>query len=93
MTSPKGTARRRHGGRGTRDRRRQATLAAVTFSSGTLLACGVTNCAELVLPVRWAGSMPTTEQTVRIEGEVQESAGKMIFVASRLEVMPTEGAK
>lgn len=47
--------------------------------------CGVTNCASLTLPVRWAGPAPAVEKTVRVNGEVRESDGKLVFVASALQ--------
>lgn len=47
--------------------------------------CGVTNCASLALPVRWAGPAPAVEKTVRVNGEVRESDGKLVFVASALQ--------
>ena len=50
--------------------------------------CGVTNCASLALPVRWAGPTPAVEKTVRVDGEVQESGGKLVFVASALQEVP-----
>lgn len=47
--------------------------------------CGVTNCASLALPVRWAGPAPAVEKKVRVNGEVRESDGKLVFVATALE--------
>lgn len=52
--------------------------------------CGVTTCAQLTLPVEWAGPMPKTEETVRVEGEVQETGGKLIFVAGGVEKVRRE---
>ena len=46
--------------------------------------CKETGCAELVLPVRWAGTMPKVEDLVLVEGEVKDDAGKLVFVASKL---------
>jgi hypothetical protein len=51
--------------------------------------CKVTTCASLTLPVKWAGAMPTVQDTVRVEGEVKESRGKLIFVARTLERLDT----
>ncbi|WP_428937757.1 hypothetical protein [Fontivita pretiosa] len=48
-------------------------------------ACNSTGCAELVLPVRWRGAMPAVAKTVHVEGQVQESDGKLVFVASALQ--------
>lgn len=50
--------------------------------------CGTTECASLTLPVRWTGQMPAVRKTVRVEGAVQESAGKLLFVASALQEVP-----
>lgn len=47
--------------------------------------CGLEQCAEFTLPVRWTGTMPTLGRTVRAEGEVQETRGKFVFVAQTLE--------
>ncbi len=47
--------------------------------------CGLADCAELVLPVRWAGTMPTVGQAVRVSGEVQKQKAKMVFVATEVE--------
>ncbi|ODU25133.1 MAG: hypothetical protein ABS95_00900 [Verrucomicrobia bacterium SCN 57-15] len=48
-------------------------------------ACGLEQCAEFTLPVRWAGTMPAVGQAVRAEGDVQETRGKFVFVAKALE--------
>ncbi|MBI2501761.1 MAG: hypothetical protein HYW07_00810 [Candidatus Latescibacteria bacterium] len=47
--------------------------------------CKLTNCAALTLPVRWTGAMPRVEETVRVMGTIQETHGKLLFVAQRLE--------
>jgi hypothetical protein len=47
--------------------------------------CGLCDCAPLKLPIRWSGAMPHLQDTVLIEGEVQEAAGKLIFVARSVE--------
>lgn len=47
--------------------------------------CGLEQCAELTLPVRWTGAMPAVGQAVRADGEVQEARGKLVFVAQNLE--------
>ena len=44
--------------------------------------CGTTTCATLALPVRWTGAMPQLSQSVQVEGQVQEVAGKLLFVAA-----------
>ena len=53
--------------------------------------CGDTHCAELVLPVRWSGTMPKVKDSVLVDGEVKDEAGKMVFVASS--VSPAERGK
>ena len=51
--------------------------------------CNDTACAELVLPVRWSGTMPSVKQTVRATGEVKrQDDGKLVFVASDVQVVP-----
>ncbi len=56
--------------------------------------CGLADCAELVLPVRWAGTMPSVGQNVRVSGEVQKQKTKLVFVASEVEkVQPPEKKK
>ncbi|MBI3427899.1 MAG: hypothetical protein HY011_33670 [Acidobacteria bacterium] len=47
--------------------------------------CGLEKCAELTLPVRWTGAMPTVGQAFRANGEVQKEKGKLVFVAKTLE--------
>jgi hypothetical protein len=47
--------------------------------------CGLKQCAEFTLPVRWTGTMPAVGQAVRVEGEVQEDSGKLVFVAQAVE--------
>ncbi len=51
-------------------------------------ACGVITCAPLTLPVRWTGPMPSPRDLVRLEGEVQQVSGKLIFNARALEKVP-----
>lgn len=48
--------------------------------------CGVTTCAGLQLPVRWHGALPQVRDVVQITGQVQESDGKLLFVAQTLEI-------
>jgi len=55
--------------------------------------CGVTTCAALHLPVRWTGPMPQLQEVVRVEGEVVESAGKLIFHAQTLEKVTPQPTK
>lgn len=55
---------------------------------GELEKCGVVTCAELTLPVEWAGASPAVKQRVRLHGKVRESGGKLSFVADRLEAVP-----
>ncbi len=47
-------------------------------------ACGVTTCAQLTLPVQWRGSNPAVSDLVRVEGQVKEVKGKLMFVADKL---------
>lgn len=44
-----------------------------------------TGCAPLHLPVLWTGQPPRLNETVRVEGSVETSDGKLVFVARRLE--------
>lgn len=53
--------------------------------------CGVLSCAELTLPVQWSGIKPKTEQRVRLHGLVRETVGKLVFVATRLDIVQTSG--
>lgn len=48
-------------------------------------ACGVTTCARFTLPVSWAGAMPAVNAVVRVRGQVKETGGKLVFVASAVE--------
>lgn len=54
--------------------------------------CGL-GCAELMLPVRWSGSMPAVREAVRVEGEIQEDGGKLIFVARSVDRLGAKGEK
>ena len=47
--------------------------------------CNDTGCAQLLLPVRWAGPMPAVRKTVRVDGAAQDTGGKLVFVASALQ--------
>lgn len=47
--------------------------------------CGVVTCADLVLPVRWSGTMPEPKTHVRLEGEIQKLGVRMEFAAKSLE--------
>lgn len=47
--------------------------------------CGVTTCAALYLPVRWAGQMPGVTELVRVEGQTNDEDGKLVFVARQVE--------
>lgn len=55
--------------------------------------CGLEGCAELTLPVRWAGAIPVAGQAARVEGEVREADGKLVFVARALEKTALPKAK
>lgn len=52
--------------------------------------CGL-GCAELMLPVRWSGTMPAVKERVRIEGQIQEDGGKLIFVARSVDRLGAKG--
>lgn len=54
---------------------------------GEVEKCGVTTCAELTLPVEWAGTPPEVKQRVRLHGKVHEAKGKLVFAADKLEVV------
>lgn len=54
--------------------------------------CGL-GCPELILPVRWWGAMPAVRERVRIEGEIEESGGKLIFVARSVDRLGDEGER
>lgn len=71
---------------------KQQTLALI--DTREFQQCGTVDCAELALPVRWTGPMPAVRQTIRVEGQVQEAGGKLVFVARRLEkVQPPSGGR
>lgn len=55
--------------------------------------CGKTTCAQFTLPVEWAGAMPAVRDVVRVEGEVKETNGKLIFVAHTLERTTASAAR
>ena len=46
--------------------------------------CKTTTCPKLRLPVRWTGAMPEVEDAVQVEGQVEESDGKLVFLAESL---------
>ncbi len=65
-----------------------ASAKSQSLALGDCEACGkckAGSCAELVLPVRWTGTMPSVGQAVRVTGEVQKKKGKLTFVASAVE--------
>lgn len=55
--------------------------------------CEDGSCAELVLPVRWSGTMPSLGDLVRVSGEVQKKKGKLTFVASEVNKVQPPGKK
>ncbi len=55
--------------------------------------CDQGSCAELVLPVRWTGTMPSLGDLVRVSGEVQKKKGKLTFVASEVNKLQQPGKK
>lgn len=50
------------------------------IDTGEFERCGL-GCAKLMLPVRWNGSMPAVKEKVRLEGEIEDAGGKLVFVA------------
>lgn len=54
--------------------------------------CKLTNCAALTLPVRWTGVVPQVEETVRVKGTIQETQGKRLLVAQRLDKVDLKAA-
>jgi hypothetical protein len=80
----------------------EGVVSAVSANTGTFAlidlrefeACGLDDCA-LRLPVRWTGLMPSVREVVQVEGQVQETEGKHLFVASAIQkVTPqTEGTR
>lgn len=55
---------------------------------GEVEECGVTTCAELVLPVEWSGNPPKGKQRVKLLGSVRETGEGMVFVARSMEAAP-----
>ncbi len=53
--------------------------------------CEITTCARLTLPVLWSGRMPQVKDTIRVKGNVQDSEGKSLFVASEIEIVFSPG--
>lgn len=49
--------------------------------------CGTLNCAELVLPVQWAGPGPAIKDLVQVAGEVKEVAASTMNKQTRLVFM------
>lgn len=49
--------------------------------------CRVTSCASLTLPVSWSGAMPSVGQLARLQGQVTEAGGKLVFAARQVEVI------
>ena len=74
----------------------QGVVSAVSAEEGTIAltdapegdpSCDdcATSCAPLQLPVRWRGPMPSIDEKVRVEGNVEKVGDKLIFVADRVE--------
>lgn len=61
------------------------------IDTGEFQKCGGITCAQLTLPVRWSGPMPLEREIVRVQGAVQETDGKLIFVAQGLEKVGSQG--
>jgi hypothetical protein len=85
-----------------REVRVQGVVSAVAAQSQSLALidsreakeCGVEGgCAELLLPVHWAGAMPKVGQSVQLSGSVQESGGKLLFAAKALAVTTSQPAE
>ena len=53
--------------------------------------CGVVTCAAHTLPVRWPGALPAVKDQVRIQGTVETTNGKLLFVASSAEKIERPG--
>lgn len=63
-------------------------FAVVDFpNEGSAADCAdcTTTCAPPILPVRWEGPIPKVQDTVRIEGTIEETNGKLIFVATKID--------
>ncbi len=60
------------------------------IDAGEYESCGVVTCAQLTLPVLWKGQMPTVEEVVLVEGQVQKQDGKLFFMAQALERIGTQ---
>jgi hypothetical protein len=60
------------------------------IDAGEYESCGVVTCAQLTLPVLWNGQMPTVEEVVLVEGQVQKQDGKLFFMAQALERIGTQ---
>ncbi len=55
--------------------------------------CGVVTCAQMTLPVLWAGEMPLVASTVHVTGKVTKKGMRLMFEASGLEtVQPPPGS-
>lgn len=56
--------------------------------------CGILDCPTyLVLPVTWSGSMPLVKDVVRMQGQIKESGGKLMFEAKSLEKLALESGE
>lgn len=56
-----------------------------------LLKTGATQC--VTLPVRWTGAMPAAMQEIAIEGSVQQTEGKLLFVATTVQSFRAQESK
>lgn len=61
------------------------------IDTGEFQKCGSIACAQLTLPVRWSGPMPLEREIVRVQGAVQETDGKLVFIAQTLEKVGLQG--
>lgn len=48
-----------------------------------LINTGGTRC--ITLPVKWNGAMPSAQQVITVDGDIQQSEGKLIFVATAMQ--------
>lgn len=52
--------------------------------------CNSLTCAELTLPVKWTGKMPTVGETVQVTGHVTKQAGGKVFLAQAMVPMDSK---
>lgn len=52
--------------------------------------CNKVTCANLVLPIRWEGTMPEVGQQLTSTGEIQKEGERYLFIANDLVVVSPE---